>query len=73
MSRKCARPGCGEGAISTLSYAYADGEVWIDDLAAEGHPMTHDLCGRHATRLTVPRGWVLRDRRSAVVELLIGA
>jgi hypothetical protein len=25
--------------------------------------MTHDLCTRHADRLSVPHGWRLEDRR----------
>lgn len=50
--------------MATLSYAYADGVVVIEDLATEAHPMVHDLCGEHAGRLTVPRGWELVDERS---------
>lgn len=63
MSRSCARPGCGRPAVATLSYAYADGVVWLEDLAAEAHPMVHDLCGAHADGVRVPRGWELRDER----------
>jgi hypothetical protein len=64
VSRSCARPGCAEAAVATLSYAYADGVVVLDDLAAEAHPMVHDLCRPHAEGLSVPRGWELRDERS---------
>ena len=46
-----------------MSYAYADGIVWVDDLDPEPHPMTHDLCDDHASSITPPRGWELRDRR----------
>ncbi|MCB0952083.1 MAG: DUF3499 family protein [Microthrixaceae bacterium] len=67
MSRSCARPGCAEGAVATLSYAYADSAVWLEDLASEGHPMTHDLCELHATNVRVPRGWNLKDTRSVTV------
>lgn len=63
VSRSCARPGCGRPAVATLSYAYADGVAWLDGLAAEAHPMVHDLCGLHADNVRVPRGWDLRDRR----------
>jgi hypothetical protein len=69
MRRSCARPGCHEAATSTLSYDYGDGTVWLDHLADEAHPMTHDLCSRHADTLSVPRGWVLRDERVAVTVL----
>ncbi len=63
MSRSCARPGCGGVAVATLSYAYRESAVWLDDLADEGHPMVHDLCPLHAASVRVPRGWQLCDRR----------
>ena len=63
VSRSCARPGCGRTASATLSYAYADSIVWLEDLAPEGHPMIHDLCEAHANAVRVPRGWELRDER----------
>jgi hypothetical protein len=50
--------------VATLSYAYAEGIVWLDDLAVEAHPMVHDLCGPHASSVRVPVGWQLRDQRS---------
>lgn len=68
MSRICARPGCDRPAVATLSYSYADGVVWVSDLAPEAHPMVHDLCGDHA-ELSVPRGWERRDRRVGRVEV----
>lgn len=51
--------------MATLSYAYADSEVWIEVLTEESHPMTHDLCGMHADAVRVPRGWALNDVRAA--------
>ncbi len=68
MSRSCARPGCGRPAVATLSYAYAEGVVWLEDLAAEGHPMVHDLCALHADTVRVPRGWELRDERHGAAD-----
>lgn len=65
MSRTCARPGCDRAAVATLSYNYADRVVWVDDLAAEAHPMIHDLCEHHAEGLRIPRGWERRDGRTA--------
>jgi hypothetical protein len=64
VSRSCARPGCADVAVATLSYAYAEGLVVLDDLALEAHPMVHDLCARHAGGLRVPLGWELRDDRT---------
>jgi len=65
MSRSCARPGCGQSAVATLSYAYSDSTVWLADLAPESHPMVHDLCGLHSSSVRVPRGWELRDERTS--------
>jgi hypothetical protein len=56
-------------AVATLSYNHAHATVWLDDLAAESHPSTYDLCARHAGHLAVPRGWELRDRRAIEGEL----
>lgn len=65
MRRSCARPGCGETASATLSYDYGAATVWLEPLAPEAHPMTHDLCGRHAERTVPPRGWHLVVRSVA--------
>lgn len=51
--------------MATLSYAYSESVVWLEDLAPESHPMVHDLCDLHATNVRVPRGWTLRDGRRA--------
>jgi hypothetical protein len=50
--------------VATLSYAYADSIVWLEELAPEAHPMVHDLCRLHASTIRVPLGWVLQDRWS---------
>ncbi|MCC5953273.1 MAG: DUF3499 family protein [Acidimicrobiia bacterium] len=63
MSRRCSRPGCAEPATATLAYDYSAGVVWLDDLTDEHHPHDYDLCGHHATSLSVPIGWSLRDQR----------
>jgi hypothetical protein len=63
MTRRCARPGCHEEAEATLTYDYASRAAWLERLAPEPHPMTHDLCNDHAARLSVPRGWRLEDTR----------
>lgn len=62
--RLCARPGCGAEAMATLSFRYATRTVWLDDLGP-AEPSTIDLCGRHADRLSAPRGWTGHDRRAA--------
>jgi len=63
VSRRCDRPTCAQPARATLTYNYEDGTVWLDRLANDDHPMTYDLCDRHAAGLRVPRGWRLDDRR----------
>jgi hypothetical protein len=71
MPRQCARPGCSAPAATTLSYDYAGSTVWLDALEDDDHPARHDLCGRHADRLSVPNGWRLEDRRDR--DALVGA
>lgn len=66
MARHCARPGCAELAIATLAYDYGSSTVWMEHLSDDAHPMTHDLCARHADNMTVPMGWLLQDRRTPV-------
>jgi hypothetical protein len=38
----------------------------VDDLEAEAHPMTHDMCADHSDRLRAPNQWTIVDRRSPV-------
>lgn len=63
VTRTCAKPGCDRAAVATLAYAYAEGVVWLEDLAPEAHPMVHDMCRMHADTVRVPLGWELRDVR----------
>ena len=67
MARQCSRTGCSETATVTLTYQYAQSQVWLDVLANERDPHAYDLCTRHADRLTAPQGWQVRDRRHSLV------
>jgi hypothetical protein len=67
MARQCSRTGCSETATVTLTYQYAQSQVWLDVLAPERDPHAYDLCVRHADRLTAPQGWQVRDRRRVAV------
>ena len=67
MARQCSRTGCSETATVTLTYQYAQSQVWLDLLAPERDPHAYDLCERHADRLTAPQGWQVRDRRRAAL------
>lgn len=71
MFRSCARPTCAAPAAATLAYDYTGQAVWVDPLAPEPHPMTHDLCGRHADALSVPRGWMLHDRHADTIVVRV--
>jgi hypothetical protein len=72
VNRQCSRPGCAEPSSVTLTYQYAQGAAWLDELTAEREPHAYDLCERHAGRLSVPHGWRLEDRRRAQLHLLAG-
>lgn len=58
-SRRCTRNGCGQPAVATLTYRYADSTAVVGPLVARRDPHAYDLCGAHAARLTAPRGWQL--------------
>jgi hypothetical protein len=70
MDRQCSRPGCSTHAGATLTYDYSAGLVFVDRLADEAHPMSYDLCLRHADRLSVPNGWDKHDRRVSAISVL---
>ncbi|MCU1691772.1 MAG: hypothetical protein JWM64_863 [Frankiales bacterium] len=55
--RRCSRSGCGQPAVATLTYVYADSTAVVGPLATHAEPHCYDLCEAHAARLTVPRGW----------------
>jgi hypothetical protein len=57
MSRQCSKTGCSGPAVATLTYVYRDSTAVLGPLATYAEPHTYDLCGRHAERLTAPRGW----------------
>lgn len=64
--RQCTRTGCSEAASVSLTYDYGQSHVWLDQLSPERDPHSYDMCARHAARLSVPHGWHLDDRRTAV-------
>ncbi len=72
MTRQCSRSGCAERATATLTYQYANAQVWIDDLSDEREPHCYDLCARHTRTLSAPHGWHIDDRRTAQVLAMSG-
>jgi hypothetical protein len=61
--RRCSRQGCRWPASASLTFAYSQRVVWIEDLTPQLHPAAYDLCAAHAERLAVPIGWVKEDLR----------
>ena len=57
------RPGCDRDAVARLTYDPVGCQVWLDD-PTDRAGRNQEICSLHAERLTVPRGWVLSDRRS---------
>jgi hypothetical protein len=57
LTRQCSKTGCRRSAVATLTYVYADQTAVLGPLATYAEPHTYDLCGQHADRMTVPRGW----------------
>lgn len=43
--------------MSTLTYVYAEQTAVLGPLATYAEPHSYDLCSRHATGMTTPRGW----------------
>lgn len=57
LIRQCSKTACGGPATATLTYVYAEQTAVLGPLATYAEPHSYDLCERHATRLTPPRGW----------------
>jgi Protein of unknown function (DUF3499) len=59
--------------VVSLTYEYGRSSAWLDQLPPERDPHAYELCGRHASGLSVPLGWKLSDRRTNVNLRLIVA
>jgi hypothetical protein len=55
--RRCSRTACGQPAVATLTYIYAESTAVLGPLATYAEPHCYDLCAAHSSRLTAPRGW----------------
>ncbi|MFT0762865.1 DUF3499 domain-containing protein [Scrofimicrobium sp. R131] len=55
--RYCSKPGCPGHAVGTLTYDYQNSTAVLGPLATTAEPHSYDLCERHVTQLTVPKGW----------------
>lgn len=56
-SRSCSRSGCDDRAVATLTYVYHESTAVIGPLATRAEPHGYDLCRRHSSNLSAPRGW----------------
>lgn len=61
------RPGCDRPAEARLSFDAVTCRVWLDAMPERLGP-TQEICELHAGRLTVPRGWMLCDRREGAAD-----
>jgi hypothetical protein len=61
MPRLCIRPGCETPGVVAYGIHPAGQLFWLATI--DDPDDAHVLCERHSSRLTVPRGWVLDDRR----------
>lgn len=66
--RGCSKVACGETAVSTLTYVYADSMAVLGPLSARPEPHSYDLCSRHSQSLSAPQGWQV-VRYSALGEV----
>ena len=66
------RPGCDRRAEARLSYDTIGCQVRLDALT-ERPGRSQEICSLHAQRLTVPRGWMLCDRRVDEPALFVAA
>jgi hypothetical protein len=64
--RTCAKMRCAAEAVATIGLSYEQRTVVVGGLVADPNPNLLDLCSEHVSRLTPPRGWLVRDER--VVE-----
>ena len=66
----CARPGCADRAVATMTYDYASRTVWLDSPGGEPDPTAAwGLCATHADGLKVPVGWARNDRRTPIIPI----
>ncbi|OYN92163.1 hypothetical protein CGZ91_01240 [Parenemella sanctibonifatiensis] len=56
-ARRCSKTACGQRAVATLTYVYADSLVVLGPLATVAEPGSYDLCQQHSQGMSVPKGW----------------
>lgn len=69
MIRSCEKLGCHEPAEVAYGIDRIACVVWLENFDADDVRHLNALCGEHAARLTLPRGWTFDDRREASPRL----
>lgn len=62
-ARSCARVGCGDAPVATLTADYEGRTMAVGPLSPVRMPPALDLCERHRDALTPPEGWHLLSYR----------
>jgi hypothetical protein len=60
---------CDREPVATVTLAYREREVVIEELTDERDPQLLDLCREHTSLLTPPVGWTVMDRREQVLAV----
>ncbi len=71
VNRSCEKLGCNEPAEVAFGIDRAACVVWLETYDADEARHLNRLCGDHAFRLTLPRGWSFDDRREKSPRLFV--
>lgn len=71
VNRSCEKLGCNEPAEVAFGIDRAACVVWLETYDADEARHLNRLCGDHASRLTLPRGWSFDDRREKSPRLFV--
>jgi hypothetical protein len=73
IKRRCSRSGCGNPAVATLTFAYAESTAVVGPLATAAEPHSYDLCADHAEGLTAPKGWEIVRPEAGFADPSVGS
>lgn len=71
VNRSCEKLGCNEPAEVAFGIDRTACVVWLETYDADEPRHLNRLCGDHAARLTLPRGWTFDDRREKSPRLFV--
>ncbi len=73
VNRSCEKLGCKVPAEVAFGIDRVACVVWLENYDADEQRHLNRLCGEHATRLTLPRGWSFDDRREKSPRLFVAS